>query len=73
MTEQPTSDNVSYFYGLFLEGASWDPVNRLLVEPEEAIYFEKFPVVKVVVETLEEGEDGVMSVFEELDNPQLNE
>lgn len=70
--EPPSEDNASYFYGLFLEGASWDPLQRMLVESTSTSYFEKFPVVKVVVEKLDDDEDGVMSVFDELDHPKLS-
>ena len=67
----PEDDNCSYLYGLWLEGASWDPERRLLVEAQTSSFFEKFPVIRVVIEPkVFEEDDKPISEFDEIDNPQ---
>jgi len=65
-----SEDNTSFIFGLWLEGASWDPESRMLVEARTTQDFEKFPVIKVIVTAKEdEEEDKALSDTEELDNP----
>lgn len=67
----PEDDNWSYLYGLWLEGASWDSERKLLVEAQTSSFFEKFPVIKVVIEPKAgEEDDKPISEFDEIDNPQ---
>lgn len=69
----PNERNVAYIYGMWLEGASWDKKERLLVEQTNSAIYDKFPVVKVVTELMTQQEmdaiDGTLSDFE--DNPPL--
>ena len=66
----PPEENHAFVYGLYLEGASWDPDRKLLVEARTTAFFENFPVVRITTEELKKGEvDDPISVFGELDNP----
>lgn len=44
--------NTAYVYGLWLEGASWDRENRIIVEQSNSAIYDKFPVIKVVTELM---------------------
>lgn len=41
----PKEKNVAYIHGMWLEGASWDKKERLLVEQTNSAIYDKFPVV----------------------------
>ncbi|XP_035213112.1 dynein heavy chain 8, axonemal-like isoform X2 [Stegodyphus dumicola] len=45
-TKDPPKEGV-YVYGLYLEGASWDKKNSILVEPQPKVLFTALPVVHV--------------------------
>ena len=70
----PAEPNVAYIYGLWLEGASWDREQRLVVEQTNSAIYDKFPVIKVTTEMMTQDEldklDGSLSDFE--DNPPLS-
>ena len=70
----PIIPNVAYIHGLWLEGASWDVKNRLIVEQTNSAIYDKFPVIRVVTEMMTQDEldaiDGTLSDFE--DNPPLS-
>ena len=69
----PAQEDCSFFHGLYLEGASWDPLRKVLVEARTSEFFEKFPVVRVFVEELKKGEEEApISEFGLLDNPQAS-
>ena len=69
----PKAPNTAYIYGLWLEGAAWDREMRLIIEKSDSSIYDKFPVIKVVTELMDERElealDGTLSDFE--DNPGL--
>ena len=69
----PPAPNTAYIYGLWLEGAAWDREMRLIVEKSDSSIYDKFPVIKVITELMNEKElqalDGSLSDFE--DNPSL--
>ncbi len=48
----PAENNVAYIHGLWLEGASWDRENRIIVEQTNSQIYDKFPVIKVVTELM---------------------
>lgn len=67
----PEVEDSSFIYGLYLEGAAWDIENQLLVEQQTTAFFEKFPVVRVVIEQkADDEEEKPTSEYDELDNPQ---
>jgi hypothetical protein len=67
----PTIPNVAYIHGLWLEGAAWDVKQRLIVEQTNSAIYDKFPVIRVNTELMNQEEldaiDGTMSDFG--DNP----
>ena len=46
----PHESNSAYAYGLWLEGACWDPKKRMLVEPKNPNVYNRFPIVKIVAD-----------------------
>jgi len=44
----PPEKDTAYIYGLWLEGASWDREQRLVVEQSNSAIYDKFPVIKVL-------------------------
>ena len=69
----PVAKDTAYIYGLWLEGASWDRENRLVIEQSNSAIYDKFPVIRVTTELMTQAEmdamDGTLSDFE--DNPPL--
>ncbi len=63
----PAETNVAYIHGLWLEGASWDRENRIIVEQTNSQIYDKFPVIKVVTELMSQEEqdalDGTLDDF----------
>ena len=48
----PVEENVNYIYGLWLEGASWDREQKLVVEQTNSAIYDKFPTIKVTTELM---------------------
>lgn len=61
-----------FVHGLWLEGASWDRKQSILVEPISSAVYEMFPVIKVTTIKKSEAEIEADAASDFEDNPELS-